>query len=118
MNRKSRKSRGLHQLRHDDLAIEGGEGRVVDVGAVVVLEADEAGVLDAVALRGRGREEDAFGQLLLGLELDFVVGPGQHPDPLRGVLIFVRHSIRQAELFGLRDWREVLRARTTRRACS
>ena len=35
------------------------------------------------------------------LELDLVVGPGQHPNPLGGVLIFLRHSIRQAELFGL-----------------
>ena len=40
-------------------------------------------------------------QLLLRLELDFVVGPGQHPNPLGGVLIFLRHSIRQAELFRL-----------------
>ena len=47
----------LHQFRHDDPAIEGGEGRVVDVGAVVVLEANEAGVLDAVALGRRGREK-------------------------------------------------------------
>ena len=64
-------------------------------------EANEARVLDAVALGGRGREEDALGELLFGLELDFVVGPGQHPDPLRGVLILLRHSVRQAELFGL-----------------
>ena len=94
---------GLHQFRHDHLAIEGGEGGVVDVGAVIVLEADEAGVFDAVALRRRGREEDALGQLLFGLELNFVVGPGQHPNPLRRVLIFLRHSIRQAELFGLAE---------------
>ena len=59
-------------------------------------KADEPGVLDAVALRRRGREDDALGQLLFGLELDLVVGPGQHPDPLRGVLIFLRHSIRHA----------------------
>ena len=91
----------LHQLRHDHLAIEGGEGRVVDVSAVVVLEMNKACVLDAVALRGRGRENDAFGQLLSGLELNLVVGPGQHPDPLCGALIFLRHSIRQAELFRL-----------------
>ena len=64
-------------------------------------EANEAGVLDAVALGGRGRKNDAFGQLLFRLELNFVVGPGQHPDPLGGVLIFLRHSIRQPELFGL-----------------
>jgi hypothetical protein len=60
MNRKWRKS-GLHQLRHDHLAIEGREGGVVDVGAVVVAKANEAGVLDAVALGGRGREKDALG---------------------------------------------------------
>ncbi len=40
-------------------------------------------------------------QLLLRLELDLVVGPGQHPNSLCGVLILMRHSIRQTELFGL-----------------
>ena len=108
----------LHQFRHDDPAIVGGEGRVVDVGAVVVPETNEAGVLDAVALGGRGREDDALGQLLFGLELDFVVGPGQHPNPLGGVLIFLRHSIRQAELLRLETRREDLPVQTTPRVCS
>src|SRR5437870_11006835 len=39
-----------------------------------------------------------FRSLLLRLELDLVVGPGEHPNPLRGLLIFLRHSIWQAEL--------------------
>ena len=42
----------LHQLRHHELAIESGERGVVGEGAVVVLETNEAGVLDAVALEG------------------------------------------------------------------
>ena len=60
MKRKLEKVGGLHQFRHDDPAIVGGERGVVDVGAVVVPEADEARVLDAVALRGRGGEQDAL----------------------------------------------------------
>ena len=36
-----------------------------------------------------------------GSELNFVVGLGQHPNPLGGVLIFLCHSVRQTELFGL-----------------
>jgi hypothetical protein len=51
----------LRQLWHHDLAIEGGEGRVVDVSAVIVLEIDEPSVFDAVSLRGSGWENDAFG---------------------------------------------------------
>src|SRR2546425_4628026 len=47
--------------------------------------------LNAVALRRRGREENARGHLLLGLELNFVVGPGQHPNSLGGMLILLRH---------------------------
>ena len=50
---------------------------------------------------GVAGNNDALRQLLLRLELDFVVGPGQHPNSLCLVLIFLRHSIRQAELFGL-----------------
>ena len=38
---------------------------------------------------------------MLRLKLNFVIGPGQHPNSLRGVLILLRHSMRQAELFGL-----------------
>ena len=55
--------RRLQQLRQDDLAVVSGVGRVVGEAAVVVLEADEARVLDAVALAGRGRKEDALGDL-------------------------------------------------------
>jgi len=36
---------------------------------------------------------------LFRLELNLVVGPGQHPNSLCGGLIFLRHSIRRAELF-------------------
>ena len=93
--------RSFHQFRHDVPAIEGGERRVVDVGTIVVPKANEAGVLDAVALRRCGREQYPLRQLLLRLELDLVVGPGEHPNPLRGLLIFLRHSIWQAELLPL-----------------
>src|SRR6516162_2869290 len=87
MNRKRRKSEALHQLWQDQLAIEGREGGVVDVGAVIVLETDEPGVFDTVALRRRSREKDAFTQLLLGLKLNLVIGPGQDPNSLDGALI-------------------------------
>ena len=49
---------------------------------------------------GRDGEDHALGDLLFGLELNFVVGPRQHPNPLRSVLIFRGHSIRQPELLG------------------
>ena len=91
---KSQEIRCLHEFRHDDLAVEGRECRVVDVAAVVILETDEPGVLNAVALRGRGRKNDALGKLLLGLKLDLVVRSGQHPDTLCGVLIFLQNPLR------------------------
>ena len=56
---KEKKVRGLHQLWHHDLSIEGGEGRVVDVTVVTVLETDKPCVLDAVTLRGNGWENDS-----------------------------------------------------------
>ena len=43
---------GLEDLRQDHLAVEGGVGGVVADRAVVVVELDEAGVLDAVGLGG------------------------------------------------------------------
>ena len=45
--------------------------------------------------------------LLFGLELNFVVGPGQHPNSLGGVVVFLRHSIRQAELFAFESGAEL-----------
>ena len=87
---KEEEVRSLHQLWQDHLTIEGGEGGVVDVGAVIVLETDEPGVFDAVALRRRRRENNAFRQLLLGLKLNLVVGPGQHQNSPDGVPI--RHA--------------------------
>src|SRR6266849_2053389 len=89
---KEEEVRSLHQLWQDHLAIEGREGGVVDVGAVIVLETDEPGVFDAVALRRRGRENDAFRQPLLRLKLDLIIGPGQHQNSPDGV------PIRQAGL--------------------
>src|SRR3984885_9329059 len=74
----------IHQLRHHYLAIVGGEGGVIDLSAIVVLETDEAGVFDAVPLRGGGWKKNAFGQPLFGLELDLEVRPGQEPDTLCG----------------------------------
>ncbi len=47
---------GLNQLRNDLVAVEGGVGRVVGAAAVLVGEADEAGVLHAVRLVRAGRE--------------------------------------------------------------
>src|SRR5579864_8927708 len=58
---KAEEIRSLHQLRHHYPAVVGSEGRVVDVSAIVVLETDEAGVFDAVALRRSGWEKNAFG---------------------------------------------------------
>ena len=40
--------------------------------AIFVLETNEASVLDSIALRGCGRENDALGHLLLGLELNSI----------------------------------------------
>src|SRR6516164_1897181 len=91
---KSKKINRLHQFRHHDLAIEGRECRVVDVAAVVVLETDEPRILNAVALRGRGRKNDALRKLLLGLELNLVVRLGQHPNPPCAVLIFLQNPLR------------------------
>ena len=68
------------ELRQDHLAVVGGVSGVIGLRAVLVLEADEAGVLDAVALGGRDGEEHAFGQARVGGELDFVIGLGQHQD--------------------------------------
>src|SRR5216684_1195285 len=47
---KEEEVRSLHQLWQDHLAIEGREGGIVDVGSVIVLETDEPGVFDTVAL--------------------------------------------------------------------
>ena len=47
---KEEEVRSLHQLWQDHLAIEGRESGIVDVGAVIVLETDEPGVFDTVAL--------------------------------------------------------------------
>jgi hypothetical protein len=96
---KEKEIRSLHQLRQDHLAIEGGEGGVVDAGSVIVLETDEPGVFDTVALRGSSREYDALRQPLLGLELNFVVRSGEHPNSPGGVLALLHHSTRVVGLF-------------------
>src|SRR6516164_3777865 len=88
----------FYQLRHDHFAIEGSEGSVVDVSAVIVLETNKPCVLNTVPLRGSSRENNALRQVLVRLELHFVVGASQHPNSLCDVLIVVHHSIRQAEL--------------------
>jgi hypothetical protein len=41
---------GLDELRQDQFAVVSGVRGVISVGAIVVLEADKAGILDAVAL--------------------------------------------------------------------
>src|ERR1039457_4435678 len=47
---KEQEVRSLHQFGQDHLAIEGREGGIVNVGAVIVLETDETSVFDTVAL--------------------------------------------------------------------
>src|ERR1035438_5789367 len=91
----------LYQFRHHHLAIIGRESRVINVTAVRLLEADEPGVFNAVALWWSCRENNALREFLVRLELDLVGGTGQKPNTLRLQLIFPRHSIRQAKLFGL-----------------
>ena len=80
------KVRRLQQLRQRDLAVVSGVGRVVGEAAVVVLEADEARVLDAVALAGRGRKEDALRDPAAGSKVHFVVRLGQQQDAARGTV--------------------------------
>ena len=87
------------------------------MSSVVLLELHEASVFDAVALGRRGREDNPLAQLLFGKKLNFVVGTGQHPDPLCLVLIFVRHSVGQAKLFGLESGAKFLQRKATLRAC-
>src|SRR5581483_4515348 len=57
----------LHQLWHHHPAIIRGERSVVDVSAVAGAETNETGVLDAIPLGGRSREQYAFVQLLFRL---------------------------------------------------
>ena len=52
----------------------------------LIAETYEAGILDAVALGRCGREQNTIRKLLFRLELYFVVGPGQHPDPCASAL--------------------------------
>ena len=74
----------LQQLRQNDLSVVSGVGRVVDEGAVVVLETDEASVLDAVALAGRGRKDDALRDRLAFGKAHFVIRLREQPDAARG----------------------------------
>ena len=80
LNLKWTKVRRLQQLRQRDLAVVGGVGRIVGEAAVVVLEADEARVFDAVALAGRGRKEDALRNAAVGREVHFVIRFRQQQD--------------------------------------
>ncbi len=80
MNLKCRKSLRFDELGQDHLAVVGGVSGVIRLRAVVMLEANEAGVLDAIALGGRDRKEHALGQARVGRELDFVIGLGQRQD--------------------------------------
>src|ERR1022692_4010422 len=73
---KAEEVRSLHQLGQNYLAIEGCEGGVVYVGAIIFLEVDEPGVFDTVALRRRGWEKNPLGQLLLRLKMNLIVGLG------------------------------------------
>ena len=95
---KKEEVRSFYQLRHDHFAIEGSEGGVVNVSAVIVLETNKPCVLNTVPLRGSSRKNNALRQLLVWLELHFVVGASQHPNSLCDVLIVVRHFVREAEL--------------------
>ena len=50
----------LDELRENVASVVSGVGGVIHDRSIVVDEADEAGVLDAVALIGRDRKDDAF----------------------------------------------------------
>ena len=52
-------------------------GVIADL-AVVVSEADESGVFDAVGLGGRRRENDPLGDIQVRGEADLIVGLGQN----------------------------------------
>ena len=104
----------LHQFRHNGPAIVSGECSVEAAGDAIVFETDKASVLDAIPLGWRGGEDDAFGQLLFRVEVDFVVGPGKHPDPLGGVLVLLGQTIRQAELFGLQPGAKIVQTERVR----
>src|SRR5436190_9431196 len=80
------KIRRLQQLRQGDLAVVSGVGRVEGEAAVLVLEADKTRILDAVALAGRGREEDALGGAAVGCKVDFVVRLREQQDAARGAV--------------------------------
>jgi hypothetical protein len=62
------------------MAVIGRVGGVVGRGAIVIGEAHEARVLDAVALVGRHRKDDAFAHGELGREAHLVVGVGEPLD--------------------------------------
>ena len=88
---------GLEDLGQDDLAVEGGVGCVIADRAVVLVELDEAGVLDAVGLGGRSGKDDPLRDVLLGRVADLVVGLGQGEHPLddRLVLVMARPALEQ-----------------------
>src|SRR3954454_20072738 len=64
---------GLNELRHNHLAIVSSERRIINVCAVVISKANEAGVFNTVALRRRGGKDNSLRQRLVALELNFVV---------------------------------------------
>jgi hypothetical protein len=72
---------GLDELRCDRHAVERGVGRAVDA---FVLDAHEAGVLDAAGLRRAPRPQHALGERGGRRELDLVAALGDAPGQLGG----------------------------------
>ena len=70
--------------------------------AVVVDEADEAGVLDAVALIRRDGKDDALAHGELRGEAQFVVGVGEPLDALEGAPQFAADGLRSRGARGAR----------------
>ena len=77
----------LDELRQDDAAVVCRVGRVIDDAPVVLDEADEAGVLDAVRFIRGDRKDDALGHRELRQEADLVVRFRKPAHTLQGALL-------------------------------
>ncbi len=84
---------GLDELRQDGMSVVGRVGGVVQHRPVVLREAHEAGVFDAVALVGRDGEDDALAHGEVGREVHLVVGIGKPLDARKGVGETLRHGL-------------------------
>ena len=89
MHFESQKVFRFQQLRQHHLSVVGAIGRVVSAAAVIVVKVNESGVFDAVAFGRAEGKDQAFGQLVIGRVLDFVVRFRQHDDSLHQRCEFV-----------------------------